>query len=85
MKHGCGRIGFRADHEDEYGDVAIDMVLNAYERVLKEWPHHDRRHRIEHCSLINPDLISRIKANRFDSYTVLDLHPLSRREMARVL
>jgi len=44
------------------GDVTIDMVLNAYERVLKEWPHPDRRHRIEHCSLINPDLIRRIKA-----------------------
>lgn len=44
------------------GDVAIDMVLQAYERVLTEWPHPDRRHRIEHCSLMNPDLLRRIKA-----------------------
>jgi predicted amidohydrolase YtcJ len=44
------------------GDVTIDMVLTAYERVLKQWPHPDRRHRIEHCTLINPDLIRRIKA-----------------------
>jgi len=44
------------------GDVTIDMVLQAYERVLREWPHPDRRHRIEHCSLVNPDLIRRIKA-----------------------
>ena len=44
------------------GDVTIDMVLNAYERVLKQWPHPDRRHRIEHCTLVNPSLISRIKA-----------------------
>lgn len=43
------------------GDVTIDMVLNAYERVLKNWPHPDRRHRIEHCSLVNPSLIKRIK------------------------
>jgi hypothetical protein len=43
------------------GDVAIDMVLNAYERVLDRWPHPDRRHRIEHCSLVNPDLLQRIK------------------------
>ena len=43
------------------GDVTIDMVLNAYERVLKQWPHPDRRHRIEHCSLVNPDLLLRIK------------------------
>jgi len=44
------------------GDVTIDMVLNAYERVLKEWPDPHRRHRIEHCSLINPSLVARIKA-----------------------
>ena len=43
------------------GDVAIDMVLNAYERVLARWPHPDRRHRIEHCSLVNPDLLRRIR------------------------
>ena len=44
------------------GDVAIDMVLNAYERVQKLWPRSDPRHRIEHCSLVNPDLLKRIKA-----------------------
>jgi predicted amidohydrolase YtcJ len=44
------------------GDVTIDMVLNAYERVLKQWPHPDRRHRIEHCTLVNPSLIGRLKA-----------------------
>ena len=55
-RHGW-QIGIHAN-----GDVTIDMVLNAYERVLREWPHPDRRHRIEHCSLVNPDLIRRIKA-----------------------
>jgi len=44
------------------GDVTIDMVLQAYERVLKQWPHPDRRHRIEHCSLVNPGLLQRIKS-----------------------
>ena len=44
------------------GDVTIDMVLKAYERVLTQWPHPDRRHRIEHCTLINPALLRRIKA-----------------------
>jgi hypothetical protein len=44
------------------GDVTIDMVLKAYERALQKWPHPDRRHRIEHCSLVNPDLLKRIKA-----------------------
>ncbi len=44
------------------GDVTIDMVLKAYERALAKWPNPDRRHRIEHCSLVNPDLLKRIKA-----------------------
>lgn len=44
------------------GDVTIEMVLNAYERVLKQWPHPDRRHRIEHCTLVNPEILKRIKA-----------------------
>jgi len=44
------------------GDVTIDMVLKAYERVLQQWPDPDRRHRIEHCSLVNPDLLQRIRA-----------------------
>jgi predicted amidohydrolase YtcJ len=42
------------------GDVTIDMVLTAYERALARWPHPDRRHRIEHCSLVTPALIERI-------------------------
>jgi predicted amidohydrolase YtcJ len=45
------------------GDVAIDMVLKGYERALQKWPDPNRRHRIEHCSQVNPDLIRRIKAN----------------------
>jgi predicted amidohydrolase YtcJ len=50
------RVGIHAN-----GDVTIDMVLKAYERALAKWPDADRRHRIEHCSLINPDLVARIK------------------------
>jgi predicted amidohydrolase YtcJ len=37
------------------GDVTIDMVLKAYERTLRKWPNPNRRHRIEHCTLVNPD------------------------------
>lgn len=44
------------------GDVTIDMVLRAYERVLQQYPHADRRHRIEHCTQVNPGLLRRIKA-----------------------
>ena len=45
------------------GDVTIDMVLKAYERALLRWPDPNRRHRIEHCSLVNPNLIGRMKVN----------------------
>jgi predicted amidohydrolase YtcJ len=51
------QIGIHAN-----GDVTIDMVLKAYEHVLAKWPHPDRRHRIEHCTLVNPDLLRRIKS-----------------------
>jgi predicted amidohydrolase YtcJ len=44
------------------GDVTIDMVLKAYENVLAKFPRPDTRHRIEHCSLVNPELLRRIKA-----------------------
>lgn len=44
------------------GDVAIDHVLNAYERVLSSLPQADARPRITHCTLINDDLVRRIKA-----------------------
>lgn len=43
------------------GDVTIDMVLDAYERVQRLWPRENTRHRIEHCSLVNPELLTRIK------------------------
>ena len=44
------------------GDTTIDMVLQAYERVAARWPRPDVRPRIEHCSLVNPSLLARIKA-----------------------
>jgi predicted amidohydrolase YtcJ len=43
------------------GDVAIDMVLKAYERVKANGAPKNYRPRIEHCSLVNSDLLSRIK------------------------
>jgi predicted amidohydrolase YtcJ len=52
--------GFRvAIHAN--GDVTIDMVLQSYERILSEWPGDNPRFRIEHCSLVNPALLARIR------------------------
>jgi predicted amidohydrolase YtcJ len=44
------------------GDLAIDVILKVYARLQKENPRPDPRFRIEHCTLINPDLVRRIKA-----------------------
>ena len=51
------QIGIHAN-----GDVAIDMVLKAYEKVKAAGARPNYRPRIEHCSLVNPDLLKRIKA-----------------------
>jgi predicted amidohydrolase YtcJ len=44
------------------GDVAIDMVLKAYERAQQVAPRPDVRPKITHCTLINDDLLRRIKS-----------------------
>ncbi len=44
------------------GDVAIDSVLTAYERAQRTFPRADARPKITHCTLINDDLLRRIKA-----------------------
>ncbi|MGE5242976.1 MAG: amidohydrolase [Betaproteobacteria bacterium] len=44
------------------GDVAIDMFLTAVERAQRLSPRADSRPKITHCTLINDDLVRRIKA-----------------------
>ena len=44
------------------GDLAIDRVLSVFERLQKDSPRRDPRFRIEHCTLLNADLIRRIRA-----------------------
>jgi predicted amidohydrolase YtcJ len=44
------------------GDVAIDMYLTAFERAQKVAPRADARPKITHCTLINDDLVRRMKA-----------------------
>jgi predicted amidohydrolase YtcJ len=44
------------------GDVAIDMYLTAAERALKLLPRANARPKITHCTLVNPELVRRIKA-----------------------
>jgi predicted amidohydrolase YtcJ len=44
------------------GDVAIAMYLTAVERALTLVPRANARPKITHCTLINPELVRRIKA-----------------------
>ena len=50
------RIGIHTN-----GDIAIDMALKAYEKALENWQGPNPRFRLEHCSLVNPDLLKRIR------------------------
>ena len=43
------------------GDHAVECVLKAFEKALKRFPREDHRHRVEHCSVLNPNLIRRMK------------------------
>lgn len=44
------------------GDVGIDTTMRVYERLQREAPRKDPRFRLEHCTVVNDDLIARIKA-----------------------
>ena len=62
------QIGIHAN-----GDVGIDITLRVYERLMKENPKQDPRFRLEHCTVINDDLVRRIAAigaipNPFSTY-----------------
>ena len=42
------------------GDLAITMILDAYETVLTKSPKSDHRFRIEHCGMCTPEIIDRM-------------------------
>jgi predicted amidohydrolase YtcJ len=44
------------------GDVALEMFLTAIERAQTVFPRADARPKITHCTLVNDDLIRRMKA-----------------------
>lgn len=44
------------------GDAAIDRTLRVYEHLQREMPRRDARYRLEHCTVVNPGLIARIRA-----------------------
>ncbi len=54
--NGGWQVGIHAN-----GDAAIDMTLDAYEAALGSAPSNDLRHRIEHCSILHPDQMVRMR------------------------
>lgn len=44
------------------GDLAVEMMVNGYEKALAKHPVRDPRHRIEHCGITDEDLIGRMAA-----------------------
>jgi predicted amidohydrolase YtcJ len=54
--HNAGfQIGIHA-----IGDAAIEAILDAYAKAQAQNPRPDARHRIEHCSLLDEALLSRV-------------------------
>ena len=54
------RAGFQvAVHAN--GDRIIDMTLDAYEKALSAYPRDDHRHRLEHGTVVNPEILARMK------------------------
>jgi len=44
------------------GERAIDRMLGIYEQLQLEFPRRDPRFRLEHCTVVTPELISRMRA-----------------------
>ncbi|HEX7121950.1 MAG TPA: amidohydrolase [Gemmatimonadaceae bacterium] len=42
------------------GDAAIELLIQTYEEAQQRYPRPNARHRIEHSSILRPDLIDRI-------------------------
>ena len=43
------------------GDRAVTMIIDAIEKAQKDHPREDARHRIEHCAMVNDEILSRIR------------------------
>jgi predicted amidohydrolase YtcJ len=43
------------------GDRAICMTLDGLEKALQAYPRKDHRHRLEHCTVVNREILKRMK------------------------
>jgi predicted amidohydrolase YtcJ len=54
------RLGYQACIHAN-GDIAIDMALDAIEKAQSQVPRPEVRHRIEHCTVINSNILKRMR------------------------
>lgn len=43
------------------GDRVIEMTLDGFEKALQSLPRKDHRHRLEHCTVVNREILKRMK------------------------
>jgi hypothetical protein len=43
------------------GDKTAEIVLKAFDKAQRQFPRNNCRHRIEHCSVLNPELIKQME------------------------
>lgn len=43
------------------GDKGVTVIVNAIQKAMEKYPKEGTRHRIEHCAMINDELLDRIK------------------------
>jgi predicted amidohydrolase YtcJ len=62
--HGQIRKGHEAGFQvcvHANGDRVIEMTLSGFEKALKGLPRKDHRHRLEHCTVVTPGILDRIR------------------------
>jgi len=62
------------------GDLAVEYMVEGYEKAFKSHERPDLRHRIEHCTITDPDLIERMaKMNICPSVNVSSVSKLGKK------
>ena len=44
--------------------TGLSTWLSGFEKALKAFPRKNHRHRLEHCTVVNPEILKRIKKNQ---------------------
>lgn len=62
------------------GDLAVEFMVEGYEKAFKDNPRPDLRHRIEHCTIVDQDLVDRMgKMNICPSVNISSIQKLGKK------